>query len=90
MGNDQHPLGVILCRRGSRSTPPCATCGSTNAPHLCDWKIGDRKGGRKTCDRRMCAQHAYAPPGTKDVHWCPPHRRMHESGQRELGAPGGG
>ena len=70
---------VIVCSRGSRARARCATpgCGAP-APYLCDFPID---GGKRTCDRPMCAAHASVVFGAKDKHFCPPHRRMSE-GQR--------
>jgi hypothetical protein len=66
---------IITCSRG-RPRRTCATpgCGQP-APFLCDYPID---GGKRTCDRPMCAGHASVVFGERDKHWCPPHRRMRE------------
>ena len=46
------------------------------APYLCDWPID---GGKRTCDRPICAGHVKPIFGQKDRHYCPPHQRMSEA-----------
>lgn len=73
---------VIVCSRGSK-TKRCATPGCGRPAYLlCDFPIG---GGKRTCDRPMCAAHASAVFGAKDKHLCPPHRRMIEAAPRREG-----
>lgn len=75
---------VIVCSRGSRTKRRCATpgCGAP-APYLCDWPID---GGKRTCDRPVCAGHVKPIFGQKDRHYCPPHQRMSEARSAEGGS----
>lgn len=60
-------LKAIVCSSGQLPLRhPCA-CGKA-APFQCDWKLG----GRKTCDRYICARHAQEVG--PDKHLCPEHQ----------------
>lgn len=47
-------MHAIVCSRGKPRQPKCHECSAVSG-FLCDYRAG--KG--KTCDRPMCARHAY-------------------------------
>jgi len=64
---------AIVCSRGSHRAP-CQIDGcSRPSTKLCDFPLAGRKAG-KTCDRRLCDQHARAQG--QDVDFCPTHAML--------------
>lgn len=65
---------VSCTRRSTRAT--CAYCKHRPAEYTCDFPYRGPKAGQ-TCNGRLCAECAYAAPGTS-MHLCPQHRRLLE------------
>lgn len=65
--------GIICTRSRRRATPPCAIAGCTSTTGFqCDYPVS----ARKTCDRHLCAIHAFEL--AREVHYCPEHRDLWE------------
>lgn len=61
---------AIVCSRSK--TKRCKAEGCTQPmQRLCDWKVSEAK----TCDKPLCAFHAYEPPGHEGKDLCPEHAR---------------
>lgn len=65
----------VICIRGGRRAAPCEEPGCTR-PHvaLCDWPVEGRR--RRTCSRRLCAEHAR--DLGDDLHLCQEHGRDYQ------------
>lgn len=61
---------AIVCTRGPRHAAPCHYCSKAHVV-LCDHKTPGRK---KTCDRRLCRDHAHHVE--PDLDFCPEHRAV--------------
>ena len=68
---------AIVCTRGAAKAPAlCEFCAKIHTK-LCDFPVWG-----KTCDKRMCDEHATEVGPDKD--YCPPHAK--ESGGKPVGA----
>jgi len=75
---------AIVCSRGSNPRRTCVVCHrgerSTDMK-LCDFPLHGAKKGQ-TCDRSLCAAHAYHIE--PDTDYCPAHARLMQSEQLPL------
>lgn len=70
---------AIICSRGSNPQRTCVVChrGERSALiRLCDYPLRGEKAGQ-TCDRPICAAHAYRVGPDTDL--CPAHARLMHS-----------
>ena len=58
---------AIVCGTRGRRAQPCGHCAKAPGAFQCDWKVGYRT----TCDRYVCAEHAFQ--AGPDKHLCPIH-----------------